>query len=158
MKTYEFIFDCDKESAISQIMAGVQKTCCFMEDEIIYGKVSKNSILLYKGFGYRNNIKLVFVADVLEENGKTILKGRWRLPVYLRIFISVFVAISVLISLLPTIFSRGTANLPLLYLSSAIVLVFALVIFGIGVKLGEKGRKDVIKHLDKCKKSFETEK
>lgn len=159
MKTYEFVFNCTREQAINKILSGTEKPTRFFEDDVFYGEIAKNgkSLYLYRGFGYRNNIKLVFSADIIENGGKTILQGAWKFPKFLKLFICIFSLFLIFVAVSPIVFAGGDGNLLLLYGAVATIVVFACMVFGICIKLGENNRKSVTEYLEVCRKSFETE-
>ena len=91
MKKHEFIFNAPKQTVISHLMNGVikAKSLEFYEEDEIYGKVCGDKLLLYHGIKYKNGFRPIFSAKITD-NGKTVIKGFWKLPIPSIIFLLIW--------------------------------------------------------------------
>lgn len=149
MKTYEFEFNCDKNTAVEEILHDVKKAVLMFEENAIYGKAAKdkNRIILYNGIDGRNSFRPVFSAKVIENDyGKTVIRGHFRFHIYTIIFSIVWFSV-LLYGLLESFLTSSTADVEYV-VSFALFFSLAYVLFCVfGIALGRKNKKKVIDHI-----------
>lgn len=157
MKKYEFVFNAPKECVIDKLLDGVKPVSSekvrLFEQEAIYGKLSKNKVILYHGMQFRNACRPIFSAKVIEEE-KTIIRGFWRLPVRINIFFSLWYLFLIWIAIFPLI-TEGEGDLPLLYMIILAFAMFGIFMIASGYLIERKRMKKVIKHIENVQRSFE---
>lgn len=148
MIKHEFVFNAPKQIVISHLMSGLteaKSSKTFLDEEdVIYGKVRADRVLLFHGIKYKNSFRPVFTAKIME-NGKTVIRGFWRLPNFSTIFILIWFG-----------FLLGFGCLSL-FKNFSIQLVWFLLLFSVlgvlivmlGVFLERKRMKKVIEYIEK---------
>lgn len=94
MKTYEFEFNCDKETAIKEVLHNTKKPVLLFEQDVIYGKKMGSIVSLYCGTSYRNSFRPILKMRFKEvEPGKCIVKGvfvwHWFVTLFSIVWVSV---------------------------------------------------------------------
>ncbi len=142
MKIYKFEFNCDKETAIEEVLCDTEKPKLIFENESMYGKRIGSFVNLYCGISYRNSFRPVFTMYFKEiEPGRTVAKGIFRWQWFVTIFSIVW------LSLVASIwFNIGNGN------KLAFVVPLFFVLFFVGLVsfctyLERNNRKDIIEHI-----------
>lgn len=149
MKTYEFDFNCDRETAVNSILKNLRKWN-FFENPVVYGRASKDKsrIVLYHGVSYRNGFRPVFSAKVIEESAAhTLVKGYWRFSIDAIVFLVCWYLHFVLFMLIPLIFGAKEAVGYVEYIFFTICYAFPLLLCMIGFKVEKKRMNKVLEHI-----------
>lgn len=142
MKIYEFEFNCDKETAIQEVMRYTEKPVLLFEQDIIYARRIGSLVSLHHGISYHNSFRPIFKLHFKEvEPGKTIAKGIFGWNWFATLFSVVWVSIVCSAWFKMGDGPRWVMLVPLLFL-----LFFAgLVTFGIRIERNNK--KAILDHI-----------
>ncbi len=141
---YEFVFYCDKERAIKEVLYNLKKKPFYLcENKTIYGKRWGNFVDLIHGTEVNHNLRTIFTMYFKEiEPGKTVAKGVFR---YRWIDMVIFAALVIIFGL-PIIFNFGNVEKN----DMIVTLLMALIIVGINafsIFIERKNRSRIIEHI-----------
>ncbi len=150
MENYEFIFEAPKEEVIVKLFSDLAKTDTYYERNPLRGKICKGRKkirLWYKTPTVnRRGFCPIFVADILEEGQKTIVRGKWKFKLQDYIFSFFYFAFLLYISILPHVV-EGEGNFPLLYAVVAFFAIFYVVLRKICTHQEKEGKEKVIAYI-----------
>lgn len=142
MKIYQLEFNCDKETAIKEVLYGTEKPKLLFEDIVIYGRKWGSFVNLYHGITYGNSFRPIFTAYFKEvEPGKTVVKGLFRWNWFVTLFSIVWLSGVVFAAF--NIFSVNNfiSWTPLFF------LLFFVGLIAFCTYLERKNRKNIIDHI-----------
>lgn len=142
MKIYEFEFNCDKETAIEEVIHDVKKPSIMFEDKVIYGRKMSNFVNLYHGITYRNSFRPILTLHFKEiEPGKTIVKGFFRWHLFVFIFSIVWLLLVIKMASSIDVVNSGVLWMPIFF----IVFFFGIVTYGTYCE--RKNKERLINHI-----------
>lgn len=142
MKIYEFEFNCDRDTAIEEVLHDTKKPPVFFENDSLYGKKIGSFVRLHYGISYRNSFRPIFTLCFKEiEPGKTKAKGFFRWNWFTTLFSIVWV-----LGVLSVFFNMGNAPWYVFLFPLFFLLFFAgMVVFC--TYLERNNRKAIIEHV-----------
>ena len=142
MKIYQFEFNCDKETAIKEVLHGTEKPKLLFEDYCIYAKQWGSFVNLYHGITYQNSFRPIFTACFKEvEPGKTVVKGLFRWNWFVTLFSIVWLSVVIYAA-----FCIGFSDFPA-SLTPLFFILFFVGLIAFCTYLERKNRKNIIDHI-----------
>ena len=142
MKIYEFEFNCDKETAIEEILSYTEKPVLLFEQDVIYARRIGSLVSLHHGISYRNSFRPILKLHFKEvEPGKTIAKGIFRWNWLVTLFSVVWVSIVVRMFFILKDEPGWTGLFPIFF------ILFFVALAGFSTFSGRKNRRDIIDHI-----------
>ena len=149
MIKHEFVFNAPKQTVISHLMNGVIEAksfeLCFYEEDAIYGKLRGDRILLYHGIRYKSAFRPLFSARIIN-NGKTVIKGFWRLPIFSALFMMIWFGNLITVSVLSLVSGFNI----LLFAAVVLFAAFGVLMTMSGFFFERNRMKKVIEHIEKA--------
>lgn len=149
MKIYEFEFDCDKETAIEEVLRHTKKPILLFEQDVIYARRIGSLVTMHRGISYRNSFRPLFKMHFKElEPGKTVAKGVFVWHWFAMLFSIVWVLI-----VCSMFFELGDGPKWIMVVPVVFLLFFAGMIT-YGTYLERNNRKEIIEHIKERQKNI----
>ena len=142
MKIYQFEFNCDKETAIKEVLYCTEKPVLLFEQDVIYGRRIGSFVSLYRGISYQNSFRPVFKMHFKEiEPGKTVAKGVFKWHWFITLFSVAWLSVAVSAWL-----KMGNAP-KLVMLVPLFFILFFVGLVSFCTYLERNNKKEIIEHI-----------